>query len=118
MSLTREQILSATSLAREEVQVPQWGGSVWIRTLTALDRGRYDESFLDEDRKVKNTSLADMKIRLVALCACDESGQALFTEADIAALGQTGADAVDACFDVASRLNAIGKKDQDDLLGN
>ena len=40
--LTREQILQSDDLPRETVPVPEWGGSVRIRTLSGADRDGYN----------------------------------------------------------------------------
>ena len=37
MALTKAQILSADDLPREEVSVPEWGGSVLVSTMNLAD---------------------------------------------------------------------------------
>lgn len=74
--LTRDQILSITDKALKEIEVPEWGGSVFIRGMTIEDM-EYCQK-LDED----NQSLERMIVRFVS----DDQGNALFTEDDIPAM--------------------------------
>ena len=116
--LTREQILSADDLKREEVVVPNWGGSVFVRSLTGAERDRLEEQSVTRNGKTFEANYNNVRARLVSLAAVDESGKRLFTEADIEALGAKSAAALDLVFTVASRLNGLSAKDVDELAKN
>jgi hypothetical protein len=116
--LTREQILSADDLKREEVHVPDWGGSVFVRTLTGAERDRLEEQSVTRNGKTFEANFSNVRARLVSLAAVDESGKRLFTEADIEALGAKSATALDIVFAVASRINGLSAKDVDQLAKN
>ncbi len=110
--LTREQILQCDDLPREIVKVPEWGGEVQVRTMTGTDRDAFEASLIGKEGRLEN-----VRARLVSLAVCDESGERLFADADITALGAKSAKALDRVFAVAQRLNGIGS-DQVDQAKN
>lgn len=115
MVLTKDEILSAEDLKREEVDVPEWGGAVFVRMLTGRERDNLEAFWL---RSKEAGSYANARATLVALTVCDESGARLFSDADIEALGGKSAAALDRLSDVAQRINRLTKKDLEDLAGN
>jgi len=117
--LTRDQILKADDLPRELVKVPEWGGELYIATLTGADRDSYEASIIERDAhgNVKQ-NFTNMRAKLVARCAVDEKGKRIFKDADIVELGFKSAAALDRCFGVASRLNAVSDEDMEGLAKN
>ena len=113
--LTKESILKADDLPRELVQVPEWGGSVFVRTLRGNERDNFEQSLVGKKQKM---SLENVRARFAVLTVCDESGTRLFTDADAKALGEKSAAALDRCFAVAQRLNGFSSDDVEDLAGN
>lgn len=106
MSLKRDDILRAEDSGLREVPVPEWGSTVWIRTLTGRERDRWE---LDLEAAGKDNARAS----LCALVICDEKGKSLFTAQDAAALGQKNAAALDRIFEAARELNLIGRDYQE-----
>ena len=51
--LSKAQILSAEDLGRELVEVPEWGGAVYVQAMSGLGRDAYESSILEinEDSK-------------------------------------------------------------------
>lgn len=107
----RESILTADDLPREAVEVPEWGLTVWVRTISASQRDAF-EGALAKDQYL------DVRARLAAYALCDEDGSPLFTEADIKALGMKSSAAISRIADVAMRLNAVTPKDLDAIEKN
>jgi hypothetical protein len=111
MPLSRDQILSVEDLTTVAVEVPEWGGVVVVRMLTAGERDRFETDLLEHPGQ-------DVRARLVAATACDESGQLLFTAADVGTLTRKGAAAMTRLFAASARLNRITAKDVEELAGN
>ena len=56
----------------EEVSLPELGGSVYVRHLTALEKDRLDDALTDE----KGKPVADnVRAKVFAACACDADGK-------------------------------------------
>ena len=115
MALTRDAILAAQDIKTECVEVPEWGGAVLLRALTAGERDAFDEA-VTAARQAKAPTL--VRARLVALAAVDANGVRLFTDADAAALDAKSGAVLDRLFAVAARLAGIGRRDAEDLEKN
>jgi hypothetical protein len=117
MLLTAEQILKADDRPTEEVEVPEWGGSVLVRGLDGEGRDEYFGSMAEYRQAgrppVMNTSNATAK--LVARCIIGEDGEPMFTQSDVAALGKKSGAALDRVFSVAQRLSGLTEEDMRDL---
>lgn len=106
--LTRDAILTARDLPTEDVGVPEWGGTVRVRGLTAKERDEYEAATVDfRNPKKPTVNLRNTRARLVALCAIDEEGRRLFTREDVDALGDVSSTALDRVFQAAKRLSGI-----------
>jgi hypothetical protein len=116
--LSREQILAAADLPREEVLIPEWGGTVWVRTLSAAERDAFEAASVQARGKDRSVNLANLRARLAVLCLVDEQGQRLFTDTDAVALGQKSAKALAKVYDVAARLNGLSADDVEELAKN
>lgn len=104
--LTREIFLQKRDLPRREVRVPELGGSVHVRTMTAGERDRFELSTHQADR-------ADIRARVVAYSACDESGALLFSEADVPALAALPFPTLQPLFEAGLELNKFSTDDID-----
>jgi hypothetical protein len=117
MRLSRDDILKAADNEPEEVDVPEWGGTVLVRGMTGRERDAFEMSMLQPGRGGRRTiDPANVRAKLVARCAVDDDGNRLFTDADVAELGGKSAAAVDRVYAVAARLSGMGAEDQEDLV--
>lgn len=118
-SLTREQILQAKDFTHESIFVPEWGGEVFVRTMKASARDRFEASRVRLNADRQPEIVADnTRARLLSMTVCDENGVLLFSEADIEALGEKNAAAVDLVYEVALRMNAMRTADLEKKLKN
>ena len=118
MSLNREQILGAEDLPRELVPVPEWGGELWVRTMTAAERDDFEIGSLKNLNGTVEIDRRNLRASLVARCAISEDGGRLFTDADIVTLGGKSAAAMDRVYAVAARLNRLSAADAEELAKN
>lgn len=116
--LSRDQILGAADLPAQDVEVPEWGGSVKVRGLSAADLEAFDASTTKPGPDGKPVAdVSNFRAKLLVRCLVGEDGTALFTEADIAALAAKSAAAIQRCYTVASRLSGLTVS-VEDLKGN
>jgi hypothetical protein len=109
--LSKDAILKAEDLDTEDVEVPEWGGSVRVRGMTAAERDKFEQIMSGEN-------VANIRANLVARTVVDENGERLFTDADIGELGKKSAQALDRVFDASSRLSGLRSQDIDELEKN
>ena len=111
-------ILNADDLPREKISVPQWGGDIFVRTLTGTERDDFEQSCITSKGKNKDMNLKNIRARLCVLCICEEDGTRLFDARDVESLGKKSASALDLIFAVAQRLNGLAGEDVVELAGN
>ena len=116
MSL-KDCILAADDLCREEIEVTEWGCSVWVRCLTGAEIDAWQQrvqKLTDGGKK----PMPNLRATLLVKSLCNDNGQALFADADAEALGKKSSAVLSRLFDVASRLSALTKDETEDLEKN
>jgi len=116
-TLTRENILQVKDITTELVEVPEWGGSVYVRGMSAIERDNFEGSIVKIKGKGQSVDMSNIRAKLAAKTICDEDGNLLFTDADIKELGKKSAAALQRVFEVAQRLSRIGDEDVTELAG-
>jgi hypothetical protein len=104
-TLTADDIFGADDLKLESVDVPEWGGRVFVRQMSAGARDAYDVSQTDEGDKL---NLTNFRSRLVAFTCCDEGGTLLFTQDQVEKLAAKSAAPLLRVFAAAKELNKVG----------
>ena len=102
MELTRVAILEADDLQIKAIEVPEWGGVTYVRTINAADYAKFVKSNVDADG---NATMDNYIARYCVFAICDSKGDRLFTDNDAVALGQKYAQVMAQIYDEAKRLN-------------
>jgi hypothetical protein len=97
--LSAADILGANDVHTVDVEVPEWGGFITLRTLTA------GEAILVSERL--KSGQRDAAIQVLAMCAVDSEGNLLFTEEDVIRLRSKSLKAVMRVQDAALKLNGM-----------
>ena len=100
--LSKDDILGADDLPVGEVDVPEWGGTVYLKTLTA------QEGFRVADLAPQGKPSANFLAQFAAIVICDEEGNRLFTDNDAESLGRKSHAALAKIVDAAQRHNGMG----------
>jgi len=116
--LDRAAILAVPDITTEDVEVPEWGGVVRVRGLTASQRDKFEADSLQGKGKNARVNFTNLRARLVALCMVDEDGNQIFEERDTHVLGQKSAAAIDRVYSAAMKLSGIGDDDIEELTKN
>jgi len=96
--LDRNSILAKNDLPRVEVQVPEWGGSVYVRSLTGAERDQVE-------RMITQDKLS--RAAIVVMVAVDKDGNQLFTRDDTPALEKKNGYALQRVVDAALDVNLM-----------
>ena len=116
-SLKRDDILAVKDIQIELVPVPEWGGEVYIKGMSGLERDAFEASVIEQKGNKQKVNMANVRAKLAAQTLCDEEGNRLFNDADIKELGKKSASALQRVFEVAQRLSGIGDADVEELAG-
>lgn len=100
--LSKAAILGAVDLETEDVEVPEWGGSVRVAVMSGLARDKFIG--LQGDGGVPYSVFT---ARVLVSTLVDEAGAPLFDEADIESLRGKNQAAMDRVLAVALRLNGM-----------
>lgn len=101
MSLSKAAILAAKDVRlSDEVPVPEWGGGVYIKTLSGLERDAFEESYAEQKMRA-------FRVRFLVLTLCDEGGERLFSDGDYDALGKKSSVVINRLFEKAWSHNAF-----------
>ena len=98
--LSREAILAAEAIKPIRIEVPEWGGYVFITRVSAADWMGIQDSLINEER-----SNAIWTGKVLSLSIVDENGNRLFTENDIPSLMSKSLSAVNRLFRAADSIN-------------
>lgn len=100
-------ILAADDLKRQAVEVPEWGLTVYVQTLSGRARQSFEifctSAF--EDGKLRDGTA--IREHVIVLTACDATGEPIFTQGDIDALREKSGAALDRIYSAACALNGI-----------
>ena len=118
MVLTRDEILAARDIRVERVEVPEWGGEVLVRGLTAAERDEFDLSATVERDGKRVINFQQLRARLVAMSLVDEHGKRLFSDADVEYLAAKSGAAIGRIFDIAMRLSGLTGQDIEEITRN
>ena len=120
--LTKDQILLAGDIKTEELDVPEWGGTILVRGLTGTDRDAWEMSLFSVDTSGEDVdmqaTIENRRAKMVSRAVVDEQGNLLFSEADVERLGQKSALVLDRICNVINRLSGIGKDAEEKAAKN
>lgn len=118
--LNKQDILQARDVIKEMLEVPEWGGAIYVRSISAAERGLIEEGAAKfKESKGKNDTFArTFTVKMVSMAVCDENGQRLFEDKDIALLQQKNAAVISRIAEVAQRLSGFSKQDLEELEKN
>lgn len=96
----RDKFLAPVELAREPVEVPGLGVTVFVRVMTIGEMERFEAAR-------SAAPPGSLQALMVAYTACDEAGDLLFTEADVPALAARPVGSLTKVVDAALKLNTL-----------
>lgn len=114
-TLTRDLILRAVDIKTARIDVPEWGGSVLVRGMTAFER---DTMLNAVDPKKEGIPDSQLKAFLCAHCIVDEHGNSIFSDEDIHRLQAKNPIILDRIANRILRLSGVGADAVEDIEKN
>lgn len=119
MGLSKAKILAAKDVKLSDpIPVPEWGGEVYVKTLSGTERDAFEESYTEQKMKA-------FRVRFLILTLADDSGERLFADGDIDLLGCKSSIVINRLFEKAwahnaftsEAVEALGKNSPSDQSG-
>lgn len=105
----RDEILAKDDLPMESVACPEWTANrLFVKAMSGKQRAKVEN--LINSRKSDDKSLKDssgLREMLTCYCLCDETGARVFTDSDMAALGDKSGKVLDRIAMLAMTFNKL-----------
>jgi hypothetical protein len=116
-SLTKSQILSRKPIL-QEVQIPQWGGFVYIRPLTVAEQTKLAELGTKFEKANTAARIKNITLQVIKWSVTDAEGAALFEDGDLDQLLQSDASAIMSLQDAIIRYSGLTEESRRELEKN
>ena len=118
--LSASDILNIDDTRTEIVSVPEWGGSVLVKSLTGQQRDKFEASMIEQRRGTseRKLNIDNARARFCSLVMVDENHNLLFKPGDVTALGNKSANALERVYEIGLRLSGMTPDDMEELEGN
>ena len=117
-ALSREAILKRGDLEVQELEVPEWGGCVFLRPMSGAQRDEFEQLAM-ERRSGQSVDIRGLKVKLVCASVCNAEGKLLFAgNDDEKKLNEKSASAINRIFQAAARLNGLTEEDIQEIAEN
>ena len=116
--LSKADILGCSDLRFETVAVPEWGGSVRVRTLSGAERDAFEATLMKILNGKRVPDMDNLRAKLLAATVVDEEDKQIFGVQDLVALGRKRAIAIDRIFGVAQRFNGMAPESVEESIKN
>jgi len=115
MVLSKAEIGAADDCVTEEVDVPEWGGTVRMRSLVLRDREAWEKKVFAAGDIM---GMENIRADLCVSCMVDDDGKRLYADDEVDALLDRSALVMERLFKVALRINMMSNDDVEDLAKN
>ncbi|PWJ07916.1 hypothetical protein DKG34_10960 [Streptomyces sp. NWU49] len=117
--LSKEQITAADDRQWEDVDVPEWGGTVRLLGMSGTERNAYQASLvvLGPNGSVQRMNMQDQLAKLLAKCLVGEDFERLFSDKEVKALGAKNGAVLERLGKIAQRLSGLRKEDMEAAEG-
>ena len=113
--MLKTKIFSTIDIKTQAVDVPEWGVTVHVKTLTGTERAALFAKF--EELKKRHAEI-DSVVWLVLFGTTDEQGNRLFDDADFPLLAAKSAPALDRIAQAVNKMNGFDAQAVDDAKKN
>lgn len=107
--ITRDAILAAEDLPYEDVEVPEWGGTVRVAGMSGKKATDFSAKLVkvNPDGSIQAFDIDNFMAELLVLTLVDEKFKPLFNQDEVKALGEKSAAVLKRLSDIAMRLSGL-----------
>lgn len=112
----REKILSAEDISSEKVEIPEWGVTIEMRSISGRKRCEMRKNLTSNNGMIDDAKLYQ---QILINCAFDpETGEPIFTEADKDAILEKNGAVLESLAIVGMKLSGMSQDSIDDAEKN
>lgn len=100
-------INAASDIRTEKVHVPEWKTDVYLKVLTGTERDAFEAGYTDQ-------RMANFRVRFLVLTLCDQEGERLFDDEQVALLGKRSSLVINRLFENAWKINMLSQEAVDE----
>lgn len=100
------------------MDVPEWGGRVYVRALTGTDRDSYEASMTIRRGDQVLPNPIGTRSRLVVRGLCNAAGERLYQDSDADKVGKKSSTVLDRLWDKIAELSGMTAGAVEDAEGN
>jgi len=116
MLLDKSAIFNADDSKTEDIEIPEWGGTVRVKAMTYAQRTKYLNSITkDENGEVNDNNIM---AKLVIASVIDENGNYMFSNGDMNQLTKKNSSIIDRIGLVATNLAGLKQEKEEDAVKN
>ncbi len=112
----RQQIIDADDAEEMDIPVEAWGGDIRVRSLSIDVRLALSAKYDSDD--LTNESATDFYCELFTISAVNESGEQLFTEAELGLLKKKNWNVLEEVCNEILTFNGMRKEDVEETVKN
>lgn len=119
MALTLSEILAVEDRKPEPLPVPEWGGEVFIKTMSGIDRDAYENRLIKCMKKGELVENRGLKMALLRKTLCDEAGELLIaSDKDAKAFEGKSSQVIQRLFEASQDANGLGEDSAEQAAKN
>lgn len=111
--LTADQILNVEDAKTFEVNVPEWGGDVYIRVMSVGERDANELEWL----RNKDKGVTNFRTKFLIKVLSDKDGKRMFKDDQLPQLAKKDGDVMNRLFQLAMKHNSLTEDDVEELAG-
>lgn len=116
--LTKDQILGSRKNTFFPLEVPEWGGTINVRIMSGRERDKFEQDIMERKGKEITVNMENYRARLCSFCIGDDEGNRIFSDKDIATLGEKEGNVLDRIFKFAQKINGLSEKETEEIEKN
>jgi len=105
--LSKDAILKVKDIKTVPEDVPEWGGTVYLREISGQDREAFERAMFSDEGGIKKDA-PPLRPALLALCLSDADGNRLFTDKEISDLAKKNGAVIARLFAKAQEVSGLG----------
>jgi len=116
--LTRDQILKASDIVYQQVDVPEWNDFVIVKSLSGTEKDIYEQGLFEGYGEDKKINMVNARSRLCVLGIVDANHNRLLTDDDVAALGAHNGAILERIATVIRKLSGMDNETPETMQKN